>query len=296
MEPVNDQRRRELALFLKTRRARLAPEEVGLPSGGRRRTPGLRREEVAMLAGVSADWYTWLEQARDIQVSAQVLDGIAGALRLDPTERRHFYLLALRQLPADPQPEDGAVPRTLRLFLDRQEPSPAIVTDQRMDVVAWNRIAGLIYGDYGAMTALERNTVWRTFTSPAMRDLLRDGWERHARHRLAQFRAGYARFAGDPWWMATIEELTRLSPEFAEWWPAHDVLDGPEGMKINHHPTAGLLVFQQVSFLVAEAPHLTVTVNMPDGATAVKLERLLKDAGEPGETSLEKLASASHPR
>ncbi|CAI6081833.1 hypothetical protein COHCIP112018_03442 [Cohnella sp. JJ-181] len=282
MEPANDQRQRqrELALFLKTRRERLGPEQVGLPRGGRRRTPGLRREEVAMLAGVSADWYTWLEQARDIQVSAQVLDGIAAALRLDAVERRHLYLLALRQLPADPQPTDGAVPRTLRLFLERQMPCPAIATDQRMDVVAWNRMAGLIYGDYDAMSPRERNTVWRTFTSQAMRELLRDGWERHARHRLAQFRAGYARFAGDPWWMAMIEDLALESPEFGAWWPAHDVLDGPEGTKRNYHPEAGLLVFEQVSLIVSDAPHLTVTVNMPsaEGDTSAKLAQLLRDA------------------
>ncbi|MFD2331365.1 helix-turn-helix transcriptional regulator [Cohnella sp. GCM10020058] len=279
MEPANGKRQQELALFLKTRRARLTPEQVGLPGGGRRRTPGLRREEVAMLAGVSADWYKWLEQARDIQASAQVLDSIAAALQLDATERRHLYLLALRQLPADPQPNDGVVPRTLRRFLELQAPSPAIATDQRMDVVAWNRPAGLIYGDYGAMPQRERNTVWRTFTSSYVRELLREGWEPHARHRLAQFRAGYARYAGDPWWLAMIEELARVSAEFREWWPTHDVLIGPEGTKRNYHPTAGLLVFEQAAFTVSNAPHLTVIVNMPspEGDTAARLERLSND-------------------
>lgn len=279
MEPANDQRQRELALFLKTRRARLSPEQVGLPGGGRRRTPGLRREEVALLAGVSADWYTWLEQARDIQASAQVLDSIAAALRLDATERRHLYLLALRQLPADPQPADEAVPSTLWRFLELQAPCPAIATDQRMDVVAWNRPACLIYGDYGAMPQRERNTVWRTFTSPYVRELLREGWEPHARHRLAQFRAGYARFAGDPWWLAMIEDLNRVSAEFREWWPTHDVLNGPEGTKRNYHPSAGLLVFEQAAFTVSNAPHLTVIVNMPspESDTTFRLERLLND-------------------
>lgn len=280
MNPMRDSRLQELALFLKTRRARLSPEQVGLPRGGRRRTPGLRREEVALLAGVSADWYTWLEQARDIQASAQVLDSIAGALRLDDAERRHLYLLAIRQLPADPQPDGGAVPEALRQFLAQQEPSPAMVTDQRLDIVAWNRSACLIYGDYAVMSARDRNSLWRTFTSPYIRDLLRDGWEPHARHRLAQFRAGYARFAGDPWWMAMIEDLARESAEFRAWWPAHDVLSGPEGTKRNYHAAAGLLVFEQISFAVSDAPHLTVTVNMPsaEGDTAAKLKRLSEGA------------------
>ncbi|WP_445293271.1 helix-turn-helix transcriptional regulator [Cohnella sp. 56] len=286
---MRDPRQQELALFLKTRRARLSPEQVGLPRGGRRRTPGLRREEVAQLAGVSADWYTWLEQARDIQASAQVLDSIAGALRLDDAERRHLYLLAIRQLPADPQPEGGDVPEALRLFLSQQEPSPAMVTDQRLDIVAWNRSACLIYGDYAAMSARDRNSLWRTFTSPYIRDLLRDGWEPHARHRLAQFRAGYARFAGDPWWVTMIEDLTRESAEFRAWWPAHDVLSGPEGTKRNYHPAAGLLVFEQISFAVSDAPHLTATVNMPsaESDTAAKLKRLSEGATQAATAAME---------
>jgi transcriptional regulator with XRE-family HTH domain len=269
----------ELAQFLKTRRARITPEQAGLPHIGRRRTPGLRRGEVAQLSGVSVDWYTWLEQARNIQVSAQVLENIARTLQLDSNERNHLFLLALQQLPADLTQVEATISPTLQSFLDLQRTSPAYVVDQRLTIVAWNKAASLIYGDYGSMSMRERNTVWRTFTSPYVREMLQENWESHARHRLAHFRAHYGKFAGALWWMELIEDLSQESAEFREWWPQHDVLNGPEGRKINHHPTAGLLVFNQISFLVSDSPHLTVTINMPsdDTDTLVKLEKLLSD-------------------
>jgi transcriptional regulator with XRE-family HTH domain len=279
MEQSNNERLLDLAQFLRTRRARISPEQAGLPNGGRRRTPGLRRGEVALLTGVSVDWYTWLEQARNIQVSAQVLESIARVLQLDSNERKHLFLLALQQLPADLTPVESVISPMLQTFLDRQGTSPAFVTDQRLNVVAWNKAASMIYGNYETMSTRERNTVWRTFTSPYVRQLLQETWETHARHRLAQFRASYGKFAGDPWWMELIGELNQVSEEFKEWWPQHDVLNGPEGKKINHHPTAGLLVFDQISFLVSDSPHLTVTINIPskDDDTNSKLNKLLSE-------------------
>ncbi|WP_027088039.1 helix-turn-helix transcriptional regulator [Cohnella panacarvi] len=276
MKASTNERLLELARFLKTRRARVSPEQAGLPSSGRRRTPGLRRGEVAQLSGISADWYAWLEQARNIQVSAQVLESIARALQLDAVERRHLFLLALQQLPADHPTAEPAVSPKLQSFLERQGSSPAFITDQRLNVLAWNKITTLIYGDYGTMSAIDRNSVWRTFTSSYVRQLLRETWEAHARHRLAQFRANYAKFAGDPWWMEFIEALRETSVEFDSWWPQHDVLNGPEGTKFNYHPTGGLLVFDQISFAVTDAPHLTVTINMPaNDDTQAKAENLL---------------------
>lgn len=129
------------------------------------------------------------------------------------------------------------------------------------------------------MTARERNSVWRTFTSPYVRELLREHWEEHARHRLAHFRANYGKFVGDPWWLELIRDLERESEEFRDWWPRHDVLHGPEGRKINYHPRAGRLVFDQLSFLVSGSPHLTVTINIPsrDDDTAARIGRLLRD-------------------
>ncbi|ASS67764.1 helix-turn-helix transcriptional regulator [Paenibacillus sp. RUD330] len=276
MEPSDSARLVELAQFLKTRRARISPEQAGLPHGGRRRTPGLRRGEVAQLSGVSVDWYTWLEQARSIQVSAQVLDSIARALQLDSNERNHLFLLALQQSPVSPMPAVNTISPTIQRFLNLQGTSPAYVTDQGLNIAAWNRAANLIYGNYEGMSARERNTIWRTFTSPYVRQLLRDNWETHARHRLALFRSSYGKFAGNPWWVELIEDLNRASPEFKAWWPKHDVLNGPEGKKRNHLPEVGLLVFDQVSFLVSDAPHLTITINIPsDDDTTSKVGRLL---------------------
>jgi transcriptional regulator with XRE-family HTH domain len=145
MEQSNNARLDELAQFLRTRRARISPEQAGLPNGGRQRTPGLRRAEVAQLSGVSVDWYTWLEQARNIQVSPQVLDSIARSLQLDSNERKHLFILALQQLPAsDLTPIENTISPTLQNFLDLQGTSPAYVTDQRLNIVAWNRAASII--------------------------------------------------------------------------------------------------------------------------------------------------------
>lgn len=266
---------KELAQFLRTRRARLSPEQAGLPGGSRRRTPGLRRGEVALLSGVSVDWYTWLEQARPIQVSAQVLDSISRALQLDADERKHLFLLALQQVPADLSPDENSVNENLLRFLDLQGTSPAFITDQRLIIRAWNKAANAIYGPFEQMGERERNTVWRSFHLPGVRQLLRENWEKHARHRLAQFRAGYGKFPGDAWWMDMISELQQTSEEFREWWPQHDVLNGPEGLKINYHPSAGILKFNQLSFIVSDSPHYTVTINLPaDNQTVLGMEQL----------------------
>ncbi|MDD9269132.1 helix-turn-helix transcriptional regulator [Paenibacillus sp. GCM10023248] len=279
MDNSNQQRLRELAQFLRTRRERLTPEQVGFSPQGRRRTPGLRREEVAILSGVSVDWYTWLEQARDIQVSSQVLESIASALRLDPIERNHLFVLALQHQPSVRQQEDCVIHPTLQSFLDGQGSSPVYVMNQRLDIVAWNQAANLIYGDYEKMSRQDRNSLWRSFVSPYTREMLQETWETHARHRLAQFRANYGKYVGDPSFMELIEALNQSSEEFREWWPQHDVLNGPEGRKVNYHPAVGVLEFDQLSFLVMDAQHLTVTVNVPANEdTRLRVHKLLANS------------------
>lgn len=277
MNATETGRLHELAEFLKTRRARLTPAEAGLPEGGRRRTPGLRRAEVAMLAGMSVDWYTWLEQGRDIQASVQVLDSLARALRLDAGERRHLYLLALKQLPAELRAGAGTVSPTLQRLLDAQGPNPAVVIDQRMDILGWNEAARRTYGDYPNMTMLDRNTLWRTFMEKDMRRMLGDKWEKQARRRMAQFRANFAKFPGDPWWIEMIEAMNEASPEFRAWWPEHDILDAEEGTKLLLHPQAGMLAFDHISFHPTNAPELTATVNLPlpEYDTAAKMLALM---------------------
>ncbi|QKS44775.1 helix-turn-helix domain-containing protein [Paenibacillus cellulosilyticus] len=279
MEQSEQERLHELALFLKTRRARLTPEQAGLPNTGRRRTPGLRRSEVAQLAWISVDWYTRLEQGRDIQVSAQVLDNIASALQLNATERRHLYVLALQQLPADFTQCVGTISPLLQRFLDQQGTSPALVTDQQLNIVAWNKASNLIYGDYESMSVRDRNALWRTFTSPYIKQLLQEKWEAHARHRIAQFRANYGTFTSDPEWIALVDELSEISEPFRTWWQEHDVIVGPEGKKINFHPTVGRLEFDQISFLVSDAPHLTVIVNMPSNEETITRVQTLLELG-----------------
>src|SRR5690349_10448358 len=169
------ERRQALADFLRQRRARLSPTDVGLPPGLRRRTPGLRREEVAQLANMGASWYVWLEQGRDVHPSAQILESLAQALRLTPNERRHLFLLAGQALPAQALPEEEHVYPALRQMLNDLNPSPAYVMGRRWDYLAWNRAADAIFNISEATSLYERNLVWRLFTNPAMRE--RPGWE-----------------------------------------------------------------------------------------------------------------------
>ena len=273
-----DQRLQELGDFLRTRRARLAPEDVGLPRGNRRRAPGLRRAEVAQLAGVSVDWYTWLEQGRPITVSTQVLESLVQALHLNANEREHLFFLAHQQPPPERAMEPETVSATLQHFLDHQGLSPAFVLGRRWDVVAWNEAARVVFGDFGQMTTRERNAVWRIFTSPTHRQLLVD-WEGNARRLLAQFRASCGRYPGDPRLTELIHDLMLRSPEFRAWWPDHEVLGAPEGHKTLNHPQAGYLLFEHLTFQVFDAPDLKVNVYTPldEADTPAKLSQLLSE-------------------
>lgn len=277
---MNDQqaqlRLHELGHFLRTRRDRLTPERVGLPRGERRRAPGLRRAEVAHLAGVSVDWYTWLEQGRPILASEQVLERLVTALHLDPDERVHLFLLARQQVPPTRDSARVIVSPTLQRFLDQQGQSPAVTTDARWNVVAWNTAACVVFGDYNQMTSRERNTVWRLFTTPAYRQIFVD-WESYARRVLAQFRASSSRFFGDPQITDLIHDLMLCSAEFRAWWPDHEVLNSPEEHKALVHPYAGVLLFDRLTFQVFEVPDLTVTVYLASDKTdtAQKLAKIL---------------------
>ncbi len=208
-----------------------------------------------------------------------MLDNIARALRLSANDRRHLFHLALRQEPLESRTPQPTVSPALRRFLDMQEPAPAFVVDPTITVIAWNKAAAAIYGDYAAMSELERNSVWRTFTSPYIRELQREGWEEHAKRQLARFRAGYGRFVGDPWWTERIRELTRISPEFRQWWPDQNVLYSPEGRKLIYHPVAGKLAFENVSFQASESPDLQIKVSTPlaEYDTANKIRRLIAE-------------------
>jgi transcriptional regulator with XRE-family HTH domain len=217
-------RRRELAAFLRSRRERIAPQRVGLPGGGRRRTPGLRREEVANLAGVGVTWYTWLEQGRDIRVSEQVLDAIARTLQLDGDERAHLFALAgagEREVAPDREP----VPRALQLVLDQLDPMPAVVLNRRTDILAFNAGYDSLLGVGPSLADIpveERNCLWLSFTLPEWRAAMVE-WEDTVARMVAQLRASMAEHVGEPAWKSFVHRLSDASPEFTAMWERHEV-------------------------------------------------------------------------
>ena len=271
-------RRREAGDFLRSRRKRLTPATVGLPNGFRRRTPGLRREEVAMLAGVGTTWYTWLEQGRDVRPSDEVLAALAEALRLDPIERRHLFVLYER--PALEWRPGGAerVDAPLRRMLDSLTGQPAFVLGRRWDFLAWNRAAAAVYGPYERLEGDARNSLHLVFTDPDHRRLLVD-WEAVARASLAMFRADCARYVGDPDFERLVDRLLRASPEFAAWWPQREVARPLAGQKRIDHPTVGRMLFEYSSFGVGDSAEMKLIVFTPleEAGTAEKLDRLLRE-------------------
>ena len=276
------ERQHELAEFLRSRRARLAPEQVGLPRGIRRRTPGLRRGEVAQLAGVSLEWYTWLEQGRNIHVSVELLESLARVLRLDANERAHLFLLALRQPPPVETYSPPTITPTVQQFLDQLGTAPACAVDARTNVLAWNAAHRVAFGSNVALTdERQRNLIWRFFTAPGVQQV-NEKWEKLAQVYLAQFRAGYARFINDPWWAEQIAELSRISPEFRNLWARHEVMNISEGQKLFHHPLVGDLYFDFLWFQSGDSGDLRLLVHTPhpNSGTAEKIARLLADESE----------------
>ncbi|WP_033424850.1 helix-turn-helix transcriptional regulator [Actinomadura flavalba] len=261
--------RRELGGFLRTRRERLTPEQVGLPSAGRRRTPGLRREEVAVLAGVGVTWYTWLEQGRNINVSVQVLAAVAQALRLDDAERRHLHRLAGAPPPrARPVACDPALAAAFQPVLDKLDPYPACLRTPLFDVVAYNRAYRFLFTDLDEIPPGERNCAVRFFTDPDWRGRYLDA-EIVAPRMVAQLRAAVGDAAAH-----TVGELRERSAEFAELWSRHDVLPQHHEAKRLHSPLAGVLNLTFVSTSVTETGHRMTVMTPDDDATAERLTRL----------------------
>jgi transcriptional regulator with XRE-family HTH domain len=261
--------RDELSAYLRSRRARLSPADVGMAAGGRRRTPGLRREEVAVLAGVGVSWYTWLEQGRDITVSADVLDAVARALRLDPHERAHLYVLAGVNPPL-PSRSGGAVTAEVRRLLDSW-PAPAVVRDRHWQLLAVNTWAETIFG----YRQDDENCLLTFFTSGRYRDM-RLNWEAAAPAVVAAFRADAALFPEDREFGRLVERLQEASAEFAELWGRHDVTAPVQTVKAVRHPAVGELYFDTTTLLVADHPdwHLELSNPLPGTDTRDRLDRL----------------------
>jgi transcriptional regulator with XRE-family HTH domain len=245
--------RGELAELLRTRRDRLTPADVGLPAGSRRRTAGLRREEVAQLAGVSATYYTFLEQGRDVRPSRQVVAALASALRLSPAERAHLFQLAAIPLAADDRDQAETVDSVVSTLVSRLDPFPAYVKGGRWDVLAANRAARVLFTDWPALPPGDRNKVWWMFTEPAARKVYVE-WEKEASELLGRFRAAAARRPDDPAFTTLIERLHQASPEVRDWWPRYEVRPVGSGTKRLHHPALGDVAFQHTVLQVADHP------------------------------------------
>ena len=258
-----------LGTYLRDRRAKLDPAAFGFPLE-RRRTPGLRREEVAQRANVSATWYTWLEQGRGGAPSADVLDRIARALMLTDVEREHLFLLALGRPPeVRYHAVEGVTPRLQRV-LDALELSPAFVRTATWDLVAWNRAAAAVLGHDGAVAAGQRNILRRLFCDPQVR--AQPDWDGFARFAVAVFRADAARAGAAKNVEALVDELSLLSPEFGALWRDNDVQTHGEGTKQLRHPVAGLIALEYSAFAVDGRPDLAMMIYNP--ATPADADRI----------------------
>jgi transcriptional regulator with XRE-family HTH domain len=270
---MDDGVRRELAEFLKTRRARLTPADVGLTPAIGRRTKGLRREEVAVLAGVGLTWYTWLEQARDIQVSAPFLENLARALHLSDAERTHLFALAQRRMPplaaavpdrAELDPEHLA---KIQVILDAIA-APAYARNDRFDVVAWNEANTQMFGDFGTIAPSERNIIRRVFGSPYHRRTMLN-WEQDARGLVARFRLNYGQAGKDPRFAALIDEMIAASEDFRRMWAEHDVTDVGEGVYLYKTRKHGTIAFQHSTLMPEALPELRIVVYLATTAAGV---------------------------
>ncbi len=273
----DEQRRQDLADFLRTRRMRLSPEQIGLMSGGRRRTPGLRREEVAMLANVGVSWYTLLEQGRAIHPSSEVLQSIADALQLTPAERHHLFLLADQQHLVDTHASNEQVSPALRRVLDSLNPIPAYIIGRRWNFLAWNTTAEHVFLLSKSAPPYEYNAVWRVFADPMSHTIYNPKWEQVAQKVLEEFRADSARYADEEWFKGLIADLQRISPEFRTWWPRHDVRGRADARKDIEHPLVGCLMFEHTTLQVPTTPELKVMIYtpLPETDTLAKLQQLM---------------------
>ncbi len=252
--------RGELGDFLRSRREQLAPATVGLPAGTRRRTPGLRREEVAALAGIGVDWYIRLEQGRSVNPSGTTIDALARALRLSRVEHGHLRSLARSH---DPRAfEREVVPPTVARLVAGL-PHPAYVTGRRWDVLAWNDAAADVLTDFGKHSADDRNLLVYMFTRPDARRLFGAAWADEARRMLALFRPTHDLWASDPAFVALVARLRRDSREFARWWRAHDVRTSVAGQKVLHHRRRGALRFEYATFQSNDDPSLRLALYTP---------------------------------
>jgi transcriptional regulator with XRE-family HTH domain len=273
-------RRAELGDFLKARRARLRPEDVGLLPGPRRRTPGLRREEVALLAGVGVSWYTWLEQGRPINASWQVLDAVARTLRLDGAERWHLYRLA-EAMPLRSWAKTTVIPQGVREVLRNLDPLPAVLINSRFDIIQANDAHEEMFWDWHSLPCVHKNLLWCAVTEPRAREMFLN-YDEEIPYMVARLR--YARLQtgnlGEPEWDEDIRRLSGLSPEFAELWARHEVAaPAPRTLRFRH-AEAGLMTFTRTELDVMSVADLRIAAYTPlDDDTRARLPRTRRGRG-----------------
>lgn len=265
-----------LADLLRSRRDRLQPTDVGLPAGARRRTPGLRREEVAQLAAISTTYYTFLEQGRDLRPSRQVLDALSRALRLTPAERAHLHRLAHGDPTEAPTATVEALPAAVAALVERLDPNPTYVTGRRFDVLAANLAARALWADWPALPLPERNLLWWMFTDPAARSILLD-WEAEAAALLARFRAAADRHPDEPEFAELADRLQGASPQAREWWPRHDIAALSSGTKRIRHPVLGPIDLTHVVLQLAEDPEQKLVTFTASDHDLVRIAELIDE-------------------
>lgn len=260
MATASDVQRRALGDFLKTHRARLDPASLGLPAGSRRRTPGLRREEVAQVAGISATWYAWLEQGRDVAASPLALGGLAAALQLTPAERAYLFQLAGKPDPRAPRADGMDVPPAVADAVGSIA-GPAYLLDRTWSARAWNQAAQRLFvGWLGPKD--DRNLLRYIFLNPVARKVIPD-WEDRARRVVAEFRAQTSRHLEDPSITALVDDLRRRSAAFERCWTEHAVVERAGGARSFDHPKDGRLTFEQLAFTMASRPDFTLVMLVP---------------------------------
>jgi transcriptional regulator with XRE-family HTH domain len=268
-----DARRGELGAFLRNRRERVQPEQVGLRASRRRRTPGLRREEVAQLAGVGVTWYTWLEQGRDINPSAQVLEAIARTLQFDSHEHSHLFTLAgLATTTVANQCLELC--STVQPLIDQLEPYPACVLNDRLDLLAYNRVYASFFDDLDAIPIEDRNVLWLAFTHPDWRATIVD-WDESVGRLVAEYRGAMAEHLDEPAWKGLVARLHHASAEFRAFWERHDVQSVESRTKRARHPTAGLLTVEYTNLWLGQRLGTRIVAFTPaDERTRKGLEAL----------------------
>ncbi|YCH06481.1 helix-turn-helix transcriptional regulator [Arthrobacter sp. alpha11c] len=273
---MKDERRKELGLFLRTRRNQALRSDYGLPPVGRSRERGLRREEIAFLSGVSVTWYTWLEQGRDISPSRQVLEAVARTLHLSDTGLS--YVLSLGGYSSAPPagPVAADAPAHVQRLLDALDPNPSYALSPDWGIAGWNRAYEALYPNIGTFDAADRNLLWLVFTDPYIRDLLPD-WDVTSKRFLAEFRAETGQRLGDPDVEFQVERLKQASPEFQESWDRYDILGFESRERLFHHPAVGVLQMEHHQVSPSDRPdlHIVVYTPAPGSDAGEQMQRLM---------------------